>query len=108
MSLKIFRPIVMLFISALWCVLVWFVQKEVGTQGTASLFALVAYAVGTPGVIAVASIQCLAFLFIAMGGPSDFDEPGGIWFLYCFLAWTGCMILSCVRPIIVVLKDVAL
>jgi len=57
MSLKFFRPIVMLFISALWCALVWYVQKEVGTQGTASLFALVAYSVGAPGIIAMASIQ---------------------------------------------------
>ena len=105
--MKIFRPIVMLFISALWCALVWYVQKEVGTQGTVSLFALVAYAVGTPGVIAVGSIQCLAFLFIAMGGPSDYSEPGGIWFLYCFLCWAGCMVLSCVLPIVIVLKDVA-
>jgi len=97
----------MLFISALWCALVWYVQQEVGTQGTASLFALVAYAVGTPGIIAMASIQCLAFLFIGLGGPSDDDEPGGIWFLYCFLAWAGCMVLSCVLPIVIVLKDVA-
>ncbi len=107
MSLKILRPIVMLFVSALWCALIWYVQKEVGTPGTAALFALVAYAVGAPGIIAMASIQCIAFFFIALGGPSDYDEPGGIWFLYCFLCWAACIVLSCVLPIIFVLKDLA-
>ena len=104
--MKVFRPLV-LFLSAVWCAMTWYVQKEVGTQGTASLFALVAYALGSPGIVAVASIQCLAFIFIALGGSSDYSEPGGIWFLYCFLCWAGCMVLSCVLPIVFVLKDVA-
>jgi hypothetical protein len=107
MNLKFLRPIVMLFLSALWCALVWFVQSEVGLEGTASLFALAAYAVGTPGIIAVATIQCLAFMFITLDGPYEFEEPGGIWYLYCFLCWAGCMVLSCVLPIIIVLKSIA-
>ena len=110
MTRNVFCPIVMIFISTLWCALVWYVQQQVGVQGTASLFALVAYAVGGPGITAVALIHCVAFLFIWTDGPYESlsnEQPGGLWFLYCFISWAICVVLSCVVPIIFVLKDVA-
>ena len=107
MSFKFMRPVVMLFISALWCAVIWYVQQQVGTQGTAAVFALVAYAVGTPGIVAVASIETLAFIFITLDGPTEYGEPGCFWYLYCLICWAGCMVLSCVLPIVFVLKDAA-
>ncbi len=108
MSFNRFTPIIMVFISVLWCGLVWLVQSQAGTQGTATLFALLAYAVGGPGILAVASVQSLAFIFVTLAGPySDDDmEPGGLWYLYCFLCWAACMVLSCLLPILLILKGI--